>query len=97
MVQPSIRYPQPADAAPLRRPYLEALLWFVTLPSGVLIALYATRYFLRPVHNEHFARYLLPLRFHVAGGIGALLAGPWQFSETLRRRELNLHRLLGRC
>jgi uncharacterized membrane protein len=28
--------------------------------------------------------------------MGALLAGPWQFSEKLRARALNLHRWLGR-
>ena len=28
--------------------------------------------------------------------MGALLAGPWQFSERLRGRALNLHRWLGR-
>jgi uncharacterized membrane protein len=36
------------------------------------------------------------LRLHIAGGMGALLAGPWQFSQKLRARALNLHRWLGR-
>ena len=66
------------------------------LVTSVAIAVYATRYCILPTTDPHFARYLLPLRFHVAGGIGALLAGPWQFSEKLRTRRLNLHRWLGR-
>jgi hypothetical protein len=71
-------------------------LWWLMLITSVASAVYATRYFILPTTDEHFARYLLPLRFHVAGGIGALLTGPWQFSEKLRRRKLNLHRWLGR-
>jgi uncharacterized membrane protein len=60
------------------------------------VAVYGVTYFLRPPDDAHFARYILPLRFHIAGGIGALLAGPWQFSQKLRARALNLHRWLGR-
>jgi uncharacterized membrane protein len=66
------------------------------LLSCIAIAVYATRFFLATPRDEHFSRYILPLRFHIAGGIGALLAGPWQFSEKLRSRALNLHRWLGR-
>ena len=44
----------------------------------------------------HFSRYIFPLRLHIAGGMGALLAGPWQFSEKLRARAIKLHRWLGR-
>jgi uncharacterized membrane protein len=60
------------------------------------VVLYGTRYFLAVPRDEHFARYILPLRLHIAGGMGALLAGPWQFSQKLRARALNLHRWLGR-
>ena len=66
------------------------------LPSCIGVAVYATRYFLIPPNDDHFSRYLLPLRLHIAGGMGALLAGPWQFSEKLRTRALNFHRWLGR-
>jgi hypothetical protein len=45
-------------------------------------------FFLGKPSDEHFARYIVPLRFHIAGGMGALLAGPWQFSEGLRNRAL---------
>ena len=64
--------------------------------SSIGVAVYATRYFLIPPSDDHFSRYLLPLRLHIAGGVGALLAGPWQFSERLRTRALSLHRWLGR-
>src|SRR5215469_424234 len=63
---------------------------------SVSVVVYATRYFLFKPNDAHFSRYIVPLRFHIAGGIGALLAGPWQFSEKLRARRLNLHRWLGR-
>src|SRR4029077_3992445 len=36
--------------------------------------------------DDHFSRYIVPLRLHIAGGAGALLAGPWQFCEKLRGR-----------
>lgn len=64
--------------------------------SCIDVAVYATRYFLIPPNDDHFSRYLLPLRLHLAGGMGALLAGPWQFSDKLRTRALNFHRSLGR-
>jgi uncharacterized membrane protein len=66
------------------------------LLSCIGVAVYATRYFLVVPGADHFSRYILPLRLHIAGGMGALLAGPWQFSEKLRARALNLHRWLGR-
>jgi uncharacterized membrane protein len=66
------------------------------LLNCVGVGVYATRYFIFPTTDPHFAHYLLPLRLHIAGGIGAMLAGPWQFSATLRARHLGLHRWLGR-
>lgn len=66
------------------------------LLSCVGVSIYATRYLLWTPRDSHFSRYVLPLRLHIAGGMGALLAGPWQFSNVLRRRALNLHRWLGR-
>lgn len=71
-------------------------LWWLMLITSVAIAVYGTRYFILPTTDPHFARYLLPLRFHIAGGIGALLAGPWQFSTKLRERALDVHRWIGR-
>lgn len=72
-----------------------ALWWFMLL-SCIGVAVYGTRFFLATPSDAHFSRYILPLRLHIAGGMGAMLAGPWQFSEKLRARALNLHRWLGR-
>lgn len=66
------------------------------LLSCIGVSVYATSYFLFTPRDDHFSRYILPLRLHIAGGMGALLAGPWQFSEKLRARALNFHRWLGR-
>ena len=71
-------------------------LWFIMLVLSLGVAAYATRFFLGKPSDEHFARYIVPLRFHIAGGMGALLAGPWQFSEGLRNRALEFHRWIGR-
>jgi uncharacterized membrane protein len=71
-------------------------LWGLMLLFSAAIAVYGTTYFIKTPNDEHFARYILPLRLHIAGGIGALLAGPWQFSQKLRARALNLHRWIGR-
>jgi hypothetical protein len=78
------------------RSRMATTLWWIMLLSSVAIGAYSTRYFLGLPGDEHFSRYILPLRLHIAGGIGALLTGPWQFSEKLRARALNLHRWLGR-
>lgn len=52
------------------------------LLSSLGIVVYATRFFLATPSDEHFSRYLLPLRLHIAGGMDALLAGPWQFPKN---------------
>jgi len=66
------------------------------LLSCIGVAVYGTRFFLTTPSDAHFSRYIFPLRLHIAGGMGAMLAGPWQFSEKLRARALNFHRWLGR-
>lgn len=82
--------------APLPNSPFAKALWWLMLTSGIAVAIYATRYFVLPRTDAHFARYIVPLRVHIAGGIGAMLAGLWQFSEKLRTKALNLHRWLGR-
>jgi len=81
---------------PPQRSHLTTPLWWFMLLSCVAIAVYAISYFVTTPRDEHFSRYILLLRLHIAGGLGALLAGPWQFSEKLRARALNLHRWMGR-
>lgn len=88
--------PQLATGVPLRPSRLATPLWWFMLLSCIGVSVYATRYFLFSPGDDHFSRYILPLRLHIAGGIGALLAGPWQFSDKLRARALNFHRWLGR-
>lgn len=78
------------------RSRLANLLWWFMMLSCMAIVLYGTSFFLRLPGDQHFSRYIFPLRLHIAGGMGALLAGPWQFSEKLRVRALNVHRWLGR-
>src|ERR1700733_9814668 len=76
--------------------WISNTLWGLMLLLSAAVAVYGTTYFIRIPDNDHFARYIFPLRLHIAGGIGALLAGPWQFSQRLRARALNFHRWLGR-
>ncbi|MGA8072208.1 MAG: DUF2306 domain-containing protein [Candidatus Acidiferrales bacterium] len=88
--------PQAAGSSPERGRWISTALWWLMLLLSAVIALYGMTYFLRLPDDKHFARYIFPLRLHIAGGIGALLAGPWQFSQRLRARALNFHRWLGR-
>jgi uncharacterized membrane protein len=85
-----------APALRRRNSRLVTGLWWFMLVSCLGVVVYATRFFLFPPRQGHFATYLTPLRLHIAGGMGALLAGPWQFSLRLRQRSLSLHRWLGR-
>ena len=91
-----------AQVAQLRGPIsrrssrFSTALWWVMLVLCLPVVVYASTYFFLKVTDRHFARYLLPLRLHIAGGMGALLAGPWQFADRLRSRALNFHRWLGR-
>src|ERR1051326_7396274 len=89
------QFPQSATALAPHRSRLATPLWWVMLVLSAMIAVYAAHYFLGRPDDAHFSRYLLPLRLHIDGGIGALLACPWQFSEKLRARALNVHRWLG--
>ncbi len=90
------QFPQSISATPQRRSWILSSLWWVMLLCSAAIAIYGATYFVAKPPNAHFARYILPLRLHIAGGIGALLAGPWQFSQKLRVRALNVHRWMGR-
>jgi uncharacterized membrane protein len=90
------QFPRTLSAPPAQRSWIASSLWWVMLLFSTVIAVYGATYFLTKPDDPHFARYILRLRLHIAGGIGALLAGPWQFSQKLRARALNLHRWLGR-
>jgi hypothetical protein len=87
----AIPSPPLTSTAPQQYRLLATLMWWFMVLSCIAVVVFATRFFLATPDNEHFARYILPLRLHIAGGMGALLAGPWQFSERLTARALNLH------
>jgi len=55
------------------RSWVAVSLWWMMLLTCVAIGIYATQYFVLPVRDEHFERYIVPLRLHIAGGAGALL------------------------
>ncbi len=86
----------PVATLPERASRLSTAFWWLMMLCCTAIVLYGTRYFVAPPPDRHFARYIVPLRLHIAGGMGALFTGPWQFSRRLRARALNLHRWLGR-
>jgi uncharacterized membrane protein len=86
----------PVTAFPPRPSRLSAALWWPMMLFSTAIVVYGTRYFVATPPDRHFAHYIVPLRLHIAGGMGALLTGPWQFSQKLRARALNFHRWLGR-
>jgi len=87
-------FPRPSASKPSSR--FKTPLWWLMLVMSLAVVAYGTRYFIFPTTDRHFSLHLCPLRLHIAGGIGALLAGPWQFLEKLRNRALNLHRWFGR-
>ena len=77
--------------------------WLLMTLFAALIALVSLRYFIQRPEvaagaplGEKFAAHFPVFLTHVAGGILALLLGPWQFWGGLRNRYLSLHRWLGR-
>jgi hypothetical protein len=71
-----------ATALARRGSRISTFLWWFMLLSSLAIVVYATRIFLAKPSDEHFSGYLLPLRLHIAGGMGALPEGPWQFPKN---------------
>ncbi len=76
--------------------------WIVMTLSALLLALVSARYMLpsMPGAFPQQAALYLDIRpwvvFHVAGGIVAILAGPWQFWISFRTRHLKWHRRIGK-
>jgi uncharacterized membrane protein len=85
-----------AAAALEARPSRGALARWVlcTLLCAGVVGVAAQYYLHRP--SGHFGEHYALLLTHITGGSVALLAGPWQFSRRLRRRNLSLHRWIGR-
>jgi len=55
----------------------------------------ASQYYLRRP-TGHLGEHYTFLLTHIIAGSVALLVGPWQFSRRLRRRNLSVHRWMGR-
>jgi uncharacterized membrane protein len=77
--------------------------WCVMAALALLLGLYAARYLtLNPAVYLEFNRSVYianaaGLTLHVGGALAALVIGPFQFlPQSITRRYLNLHRLLGR-
>jgi len=83
-------------SSPQQTSWISNSLWGFMLLQCVVVAVYGSTYFFHTPGDAHFSHYIQLLRLHIAGGIGAVLAGPWQFSQRLRTRNLNLHRWMGR-
>jgi uncharacterized membrane protein len=83
-------------SSPQQTSWISNSLWGFMLLQCVVVAVYGSTYFFHPPGDAHFSHYIQLLRLHIAGGIGAVLAGPWQFSQRLRTRNLNLHCWMGR-
>jgi uncharacterized membrane protein len=87
---------QAATTLDAQRPSRSALVrWGIcTLLCASVVVFASQYYFHRP--SGHFGEHYALLLTHIIGGSVALLTGPWQFSRRLRRRNLSLHRWLGR-
>jgi uncharacterized membrane protein len=103
MSSQAVRSPLSARLKPKERSRSAATLWVLMAFLATGIAVISSRYFFRPPpassmeeFPRHFARYLPVLLPHIAGGVSALLLGPWQFLPGLRARHLNFHRWIGR-
>ena len=73
--------------------------FFLAVAVGTLIAIYADERFLIDYHDpewQHIAPFKWWLLVHGLAGATAFFLGPFQFSDTLRRRHLTLHRWTGR-
>jgi uncharacterized membrane protein len=77
------------------------ILWMLMTLSAVLVALYALILLSVPSIRPPFIQNLFALfpeitSIHFIGGAIAIITGALQFSSSLRRKRLSLHRLLGR-
>lgn len=73
--------------------------FFLFLAASVLLVIYADERFLinfRDPEWKHIAPFKWLLLVHGLAGATALVAGPFQFSDTIRRTRLALHRWTGR-
>jgi uncharacterized membrane protein len=69
--------------------------WGICTVLCASVVVGALQYYLRRP-SGHFGEHYSLLIAHISGGSVAMLVGPWQFSRRLRRRNLSLHRWMGR-
>jgi uncharacterized membrane protein len=85
------------SAPSLRRRWMKPALWATMGVMTISVTLYSEIPFLQFPELHPLLRadiwILIP---HILGGTLALIIGPAQFSSRLRRRNIKLHRMLGR-
>jgi uncharacterized membrane protein len=76
---------------------LRFIFWVLLLAFSVKFVLKALLYFgLQKEVFQRYWNYKWWLLGHIVGGLVALVTGPFQFSQTFRKKYLALHRWLGR-
>lgn len=80
---------------------IKRVLWSLMTLSATLVALYAISLIVLPGVRPPFIQNLFAnfpglTPIHFSTGAIAIVAGAFQFSASLRRKRLSLHRLLGR-
>ena len=77
------------------------ILWGLMTLSAIVVAIYALALLAAPTIRPAFIQNLFAnfpeiTTIHFIGGAIAIVTGAFQFSSTLRRQHLSLHRLMGR-
>jgi len=73
--------------------------FFAAVTLSTLLVIYADERFLIDFHDpewKHIQPFKWLLLVHGLAGVTALTIGPFQFSDTIRRTRLQLHRWMGR-
>lgn len=83
------------------RRIFQELRWGLMWLPAALVALYAVLFLSipgvgSPDLKAKFAATNVALWLHLAGGAGAIVAGPWQFRAGFRDRHLQWHRVIGK-
>lgn len=87
-----------ADAAQSTRRDRAKWLFFALMAACLLVVIYTDEHYLidaRDPEWKHIAPFKWPLLVHGLAAATALLAGPFQFSDTIRRVRPALHRATG--
>ena len=66
MVQVS-HFPEASRSSPQQTSWISSSLWGLMLFLSAAVAVYASSFFFYTPRDAHFSRYILLLRFHIAG------------------------------